>query len=146
MAARAEPEADATCLHHPDKKAEAVCDDCGIFMCGLCATEDHGDTVCLSCYANRQKKELKTGDSAVSARSVQYDHIALAVAVLPLLVWYFTFLTAPVALYLVVRHWRDHPYGVVPRSRLGLVVAALFALAQLAGWTVFLVILIGEMF
>jgi hypothetical protein len=62
-----------------------------------------------------------------------YDGIALTLAVLPILMWPLTFITAPASLFIVVRHWRS-PLSVVPRTRVRYVLAALFAVAQIAGW------------
>ena len=42
-AAAALPE-DATCVHHPDKRADSVCEGTGDFICGLCAVEVDGRT------------------------------------------------------------------------------------------------------
>ena len=54
-------------------------------------------------------------------------------AVVPLLMWPFTFLTAPAALYLALRYWK-RPLSVVRRTRWRYIAAIAIALAQIAAW------------
>jgi hypothetical protein len=61
-----------------------------------------------------------------------YDSIALALATLPALLFWPVVFTAPAALYVVVRRWRE-PGSLVPRTKVRFVLAALFALAEIAG-------------
>jgi hypothetical protein len=65
-----------------------------------------------------------------------YDAIALYVALLPILFFPVTLVTAPMAIYLVIRHWSS-PGSLVPRTRIRFVAAALIALVQLTGWGCF---------
>ncbi len=55
-AALALPE-DATCLHHPRKKAVAVCAGTGDYVCSLCAIELNGQTYSAD-YLNGAGKEM----------------------------------------------------------------------------------------
>jgi hypothetical protein len=55
-AAAAMPE-DATCLHHPRKKAVAVCAGTGDYICSLCAVELNGQTYSAE-YLNSAGKNL----------------------------------------------------------------------------------------
>jgi len=66
--------------------------------------------------------------------TVLYDGIALALAGLPLLMFWLTLLTAPATLFVVWRYWGRVRPAVPRRSRLRFVLAALLALAQIAGW------------
>jgi hypothetical protein len=62
-----------------------------------------------------------------------YDSIALTVAAAPLLVWPFTAISAPVALYLAIRYW-NRPLSLVRHVRWRSVLAVLIALAEITGW------------
>ena len=64
-----------------------------------------------------------------------YDGIALSLAVLPLLVFYFTLLTAPIAIFIAIRHWNT-PRSIVRRTRIRLVLAIILATIQIIGWGV----------
>jgi len=61
-----------------------------------------------------------------------YDSIALALATLPVFLFWPVFGTAPVSLFLVIRHWNS-PRSIVPRTRIRLYLAALFAVAEIGG-------------
>ena len=44
-------EADGTpCAHHAANRAEASCDRCGVFMCGLCRVAIDGRCLCPPCF------------------------------------------------------------------------------------------------
>lgn len=59
-----------------------------------------------------------------------------------MLLFYFSLFTAPVALYYVIRYWKQ-PQGVLPRTRVRFVLAAVIAVAQLLGWVVLAVTLVN---
>jgi hypothetical protein len=124
---------DASCFYHPRKKAVVPCADCGRFLCALCDLEIDGRHICPSCAS----RGTTTGSPAlgqVEGVRVLHDTIALYLATAPLLLWPFSLFTSPVALGFVVRYWNEpkrHPFG---RTRLRLILAALFAVATLAGW------------
>ncbi len=61
-----------------------------------------------------------------------YDSVALAFAVLPALLIWPVLVGAPAALWVVFRRWRS-PGSIVPRTRLRYYLAALIALAEIAG-------------
>ena len=67
-------------------------------------------------------------------RRILYDDIALGLALLPLLMWPFTLMTAPAAIFMVLKYWRRGPTSLVRRTRIRYVLALLFALPQFAGW------------
>jgi hypothetical protein len=66
-------------------------------------------------------------------RRTLYDSVALSLAVLPLLIFYFTIITAPMALYVAIRYW-NAPRSIVHRTRIRYVFAILFATLQIVGW------------
>ena len=77
----------------------------------------------------------------METRRTLYDTIALIISTLPVLLFWPALIGAPTALYYVIRRWRT-PLSILPRTRIRFVLAALFALAEIAGivfviWTLF---------
>ena len=129
---------EAGCFYHPDKKAERACDNCGRFVCALCDIELAEQHVCPTCVGTRKKKGQH---NRLQRNRMLYDEVALALALLPLLIWPLTLLTAPAALGMAIYHW-NKPTGVIPRSRIRFVLAILFALLEMAGWAALFIVLI----
>jgi hypothetical protein len=130
----AELAADSVCFFHPQNRAEAVCEGCGRLLCTVCAVPFMGQKLCPVCIQAATRKE--SAEVAVRGR-VLHDSIALALAVLPLLMFFLTIFTAPVALGWAIYAWNKPGSLVHGRRRWRLVVAALFAVAEIAGWTWF---------
>lgn len=121
---------EASCFYHPAKKAVLPCESCGRFLCAVCDVEMNGHHLCPACLESGKKKgRLKQLEN----RRTLYDSLALAVAVYPMLVWPFTAISAPIALYIAIRHW-NAPTSVVPRRKWRAVLAIIIALCQIAGW------------
>ena len=127
-------EGESTCFHHPERAAVAACADCGVFICGLCKVNEDQTSLCLSCYANRQSSAFRSDSPVRGARRIVYDNLALSLSLLPMLFFWPTLLTAPMTLYIVVRHWNKHPCSIIPRTRIRFILAALIALLQILGW------------
>jgi hypothetical protein len=123
-------DSEAACFQHPDKRAVVACSSCGRFLCALCRIDLKGQPTCVACIQAAQHKGRATD---LSRHRLLYDDIALALALLPILFWPVTILTAPAALVLCFVWWR-RPASLVPRSRVRFVLAALFALLEIAGW------------
>jgi len=125
-------EGEAGCFYHPEKKAVQPCAACGRFLCALCDCELQGQHFCPGCLdAGRQKGKIKNLEN----QRMLYDSIALSLAILPIITVYFTIITAPMALYMVIRHWNS-PSSVVHHTRWRFVVAAILAILQIVGWCV----------
>jgi uncharacterized RDD family membrane protein YckC len=123
-------EGEAACFNHADKKATLPCHGCGRFLCAVCDCTLNGDHYCPACLdAGATKGKIPQ----LEARRPKRDSIALSLAVLPILVFYPTFITAPVAIFLSIRHWNS-PRSIVPRSRIRFVIAIVFSLLQILGW------------
>jgi hypothetical protein len=124
----------ASCFYHPGKLAATVCGSCGRFVCDLCKLEFKGSPICPTCLETGERKhaieELEKG-------RVRYDNIALALTVIPLFVWPISFVTAPIAAGVIVRHWRS-PSSLVAGTRGRMSLAALVAVLQIGGWTWYL--------
>lgn len=130
---------ESSCYYHPGKKAVVPCDGCGRFLCALCDVEFEGRHLCPACVeAGVNKGKLQ----APGHGSVYYDAIALALAVFPLLLFWITPITAPIALFVAVRYWNT-PMSIFPRSKWRFVAAIVLASLQLLGWGVLLMVLVG---
>jgi hypothetical protein len=123
---------ESTCFYHPQKKAVIPCQGCGRFLCALCDCELHGQHFCPAC--------LEVGQSKGKIKNLQntrtlYDSVALSLAILPLLIFYVTVLTAPMALYIALRYWKA-PMSIVRRSKFRFVLAIIISTLQILGWGV----------
>jgi hypothetical protein len=123
-------EDEASCFYHPQKRASVPCDACGRFLCGLCDCELNGQHLCPVCLeAGGRKGKIKN----LQTSRTLYDSIALALAVYPVaLIFgiYFTPITAPMALYVAVRHW-NAPRSLVRRTRARSIAAIILAMMEL---------------
>ncbi len=120
---------ESTCFNHAAKRAVAVCEDCGRFVCNLCDVPVPGSDKhqCVACFEQSLKREA--GPELSTAR-VRMDDVTLAVAVLGTLLVYLAPITIPVVCYLTLRHWRE-PQSALPRNRWRFVVSGLLVLLQL---------------
>jgi hypothetical protein len=134
-------EGEAGCFYHPQKKAVVACEYCGRFLCGLCDIDLNGQHLCTSCIeAGKKKKSMTTLEN----RRVLYDDMALAFAILPLISFFFTLVTAPIAIFLAIRHWNT-PSSIIPRrSKVRMLLAIGIALMQIGGWITFAVFLFAR--
>jgi hypothetical protein len=123
-------EGQSTCFFHPKVTASAICDVSGRMICELCTTEFEGKTV--SFEALQSLVDVK-GSSKGSVRT-NWDSIALALAILPAIFWFFTLVTAPLALGICIFKWKEGPTGVFGRMRWRYIVAGLLALGQIVMW------------
>lgn len=130
-------EGESSCFNHPQKKAVRPCDGCGRFLCALCDCELNGRHFCPACLdAGKTKGKIKSLEN----QRTLYDSIALSLAVYPILIFYFTIITAPMTLFIAIRHWKS-PLGLVRRSRFRFVIAIILASLQLGGWGFFFIVL-----
>ncbi len=121
-------EGEATCFEHSSKRAVAVCNRCGRFLCALCEVEVAGKVWCPSCLI---PANAAGPIQALEQRRTLFDSIALALATLPALLIYPIFFTAPVVVYLTIRYWKK-PSSLVPRGKWRFVVALVLALLVIA--------------
>ncbi|PWU08375.1 MAG: hypothetical protein C5B50_29735 [Verrucomicrobia bacterium] len=123
---------EASCFYHPNKKAAIPCQNCGRFLCALCDCDLHGKHICPACLeAGKTKGKIQNLEN----RRTLYDSIALSLAVLPLLIFYFTAITAPIALYVAIRYW-NRPLSLIRRTKWRYVLAIVIAGLQIIGWGV----------
>ena len=123
---------DASCFYHPQKKAEISCGYCGRFLCALCDIEMDGTHLCPPCIeSGKQKGRIKTLEN----RRTLYDSIALSLSVLPILIFYFTLITAPISIFIAFRYW-NAPTSILHRGKWRMVLAIIFSTTQIIGWGV----------
>ena len=123
-------ETEASCFYHPQKRAVLPCDGCGRFLCALCDCELAGQHLCPVCLeSGKRKGKIKN----LQNQRTLYDGIALGLAIFPMIIFYITVLTAPMALYVGLRHWNS-PGSLVRRGKVRLVVAIAIAVAQIIAW------------
>lgn len=129
---------EAACYHHPHRRAQAVCVDCGILICDWC-NADHREGVCLNCFAKRQENDKPEHAAQSASTRVLYDSVALGLAFIPIIIlWPISVITAPLAIFYALYHWKKHPTSrIVPRSRWRYIVALIFAIPQTLAWIVF---------
>jgi hypothetical protein len=130
---------ESTCFYHPEKIAAVVCAACGRFLCALCDIEFADQHLCPGCLnAGKQKGKI---DRLQNSRT-RHDRIALTLAVLPLLLFFYpTLIFSPIALGYALWHWKS-PASLAPsRPRLNLWLAVVLASLQVLGWIIFFVTL-----
>lgn len=120
----------AVCFYHSRNKAVVPCDSCGRFLCELCRIDLGSRHLCPQCLQSGKKKG-KIRD--IEKHRVLYDDVALALAIIPMLFYFVTVITAPGVIFLTIKHWRS-PSSIIPRSRFRFVAASFLALLQIAGW------------
>lgn len=130
---------EAACYNHPNKKATAACDSCGMFACPLCLMVEGDQQVCLNCFSRKTQPQGKQNKGQTENRRVVFDSIALAIVLYPWLLLtvtgWLTIVTAPMAVYIVIAHWKKHPCSIItPRSRVRYYLAFVFALLTIVGW------------
>jgi len=132
------------CFYHPRKKAVIPCDMCGRFLCSLCDVELNGQHLCPNCLeAGKTKGKLKSLEN----HRTLYDAIALRLAIYPILLfflWFFSIITAPIALFVAIRYWNASS-GIVPRTRIRSIIAIVFSSLQILFW-IFWIFSIWQLF
>jgi len=131
----------AECFVHAGRVAVAACDACGRFMCALCDVESGGKHMCAACFSSELENKGREGKGA---QRLIHSGIALRLALYPLLFFPLTLITAPVALFWVVRAWR-RPAGLDGWPRVTAVLAGLIALAQIVAWIAFISLVVIRM-
>jgi hypothetical protein len=131
---------DASCFYHPQKKAQLVCAGCGVFICALCDIELKDQHLCPKCIQQGKKKGKI---HQLENQRKLYDDIALMTAVVPILFWPISVVTAPVALFLSIRYWKS-PTSIVRKSKIRMIFAAIFAVLQIIIWTGFIIVMMMQ--
>ena len=128
-------EGEASCFYHATKRAATSCSRCGRFLCALCALDLAAETWCATCLSTGAMKESV---HSLETRRVLWDSVALSIALIPLVTligFYFFILTAPAAIFFVLRYWK-RPGSLLPRTKARLVCAIGIAVVELGLWSV----------
>ena len=121
-------EEESSCFFHPQSRAEQVCENCGRFLCPVCAIAMDHKTLCPQCLesAVHGKKTVRFQQDFPL-----YDSMALSLSLFALVVFWLAPIFVPVAGYFIFRHWRT-PHGILPRRRWRFVLAGIFSLLSIA--------------
>jgi len=120
----------ASCFYHPNKQAAVVCASCGRYVCSLCDVEYEGQHLCAPCLEASQKKgKIKSLES----RRVLNDTIAFHISLASFLIFYLSFIGAPIALYWAIKHWKS-PTSILHQSKIRLILAIILSVLQLLVW------------
>ncbi len=120
---------EATCFFHAHNRAEAACDGCGRYVCAVCRVPVAGQHYCPACLEGRAERRKLPEN-----HRVLYGHIALVLAILPLLLWPITLLTAPASIGFVIAGWKK-PGSLVRKWRKHvLIIACIIASLEVAVW------------
>jgi len=121
----------ASCFYHPQKKAVIPCDHCGRFLCALCDVELSGKHLCPACVEKGKKKGRIIN---LDRHRLLYDGTALRLALLPMITVWLTIITAPITIYLSIRHWNS-PMSVIRRTKVRFILAVVISGLQILAWT-----------
>ena len=130
---------EAGCFYHPGNEAVVPCDVCGRFLCSVCDIEMNNGHICPSCF---DKEVSRESTPELVSKRVRYDNIALHLAVFPVVMWFITIITAPLAVFMCIRYWKI-PLSVVPVTRVRFILAFFIALVQIGLWGVLAVNLLA---
>ncbi|MBI2840771.1 MAG: hypothetical protein HYX75_20835 [Acidobacteria bacterium] len=131
---------ESSCFYHPQKRAAVPCDDCGRFLCTLCEVVISDRHLCPACIeGSRKKGDLKDIESS----RILYDNIALALAIWPMLIFYFTVVTAPIAVFVAIRYWKA-PTSILKRTKLRFIAAIGIGVLQMVAWGAVIVTLASK--
>ena len=131
-------EGEATCFYHSNKQAHVPCTACGRFLCTVCDLDFRGEHWCPSCM--KQQAEAQAMPVFQRGR-MRFDSLALVLVTFPAIFIYPTLLTAPISLFLSIRHWNEDP-GFLPRTRLRKYLAIFLAVVQISFWIALIVFVV----
>jgi hypothetical protein len=139
--ARAASDGQAVCFFHPENMASTVCDACGRFVCSVCDMEFLGRHLCPGCL---ESGRTSGGYQNLDTRRMLYDSISLKVAIYPVLIFFFAFLsifTAPISIYMAIRTW-NRPGSIVRNSKIKYILAILISALEIISWAGFIFMMV----
>ena len=102
------------------------CDNCGRFLCEICAISVGRRQLCAECLSQLRKQRNETG---LVHHAALFDNVALFLVTAPVVTvifWFFTIFTAPISLFLSFYYW-SRQWNLLPRSRFRFVVTILLS-------------------
>ena len=133
-------EGDACCYEHSTKRASSLCSNCGRFLCALCEVPLGNQILCPDCL-NGQK--LPANKDSLDTHRTKYDSIALALAIWPLLIFYFVVITAPLAFVMAIYAWK-RPTSIVRHNRWRLFAAVAISSVEMVSMVALIVFLVTQ--
>jgi len=129
---------DATCVHHPTKRAVAVCAGAGDYVCSLCAIEIDGETYSAQFLNKGGKEKLSKAFDRYLERP---DRAVATYLVVTLLLSFAAIITVPVAIYYFVKWMRVRKQDALLRRVAGpvsitIAVLGIVAFVLLGGFVV----------
>ncbi len=121
---------EAACFDHPGKRAVSACQQCGRFVCQLCAVEFGTGVWCPSCVAASSGKARSINSDT---SRMLYDTWALSIPLLLLILWPLTIFSAPAVLALAIMKWK-RPISLVRRNRWRFAAGLAIALVEGGLW------------
>ncbi len=131
-------EGHSSCMNHPSKRAVAVCDGCGKFLCALCDIPWNNDHLCSQCIEHQQEKDA---DNVLRSTYIHYDRIVLLLAFFSIFLFYLGLFFAPAALFIAWRYWKE-PWRPVPYKKWGMITYVTVAFLALVVWSSAIVVAI----
>jgi hypothetical protein len=126
-------EHEAVCYFHSRYRAKNPCDNCGRFLCEICAIKVGQRELCAECLGLLRKQRNETG---LVHYAPLFDNVSLFLVTAPvitILFWFLTIFSAPVSLFLSFYYW-PRQWNLLPRSRIRFVLAILFSLILIGLW------------
>jgi hypothetical protein len=126
-------EQEAVCYFHSRYRAKNPCDNCGRFLCEICAINVGSRQLCAECLSQLRRQKNETGLVHYSAL---FDNVSLFLVTAPVITiffWFLTIFSAPVSLFLSFYYW-PRQWNLLPRSRIRFVLAILFSLILIGFW------------
>jgi hypothetical protein len=126
-------EHEAVCYFHSRYRAKNPCDNCGRFLCDICAINVGNRELCAECLSQLRKQRNETGLVHYAAL---FDNVSLFLVTAPVITiffWFLTIFSAPISLFLSFYYW-PRQWNLLPRSRFRFVLAILFSLILIGFW------------
>jgi hypothetical protein len=131
---------DACCYEHSARKAASLCSNCGRFLCALCEVQLGNQVLCPDCLSSQKVPASK---DSLDTQRTKYDSIALALAAWPLLIFYFTVITAPLSMIMAIYAWK-RPTSIVRQSRWRIFAAIGLSSLEILGMLALIIFFITE--
>jgi hypothetical protein len=126
-------EHEAVCYFHSRYRAMTPCDNCGRFLCEICAIRLGSRQLCAECLSKLRNERNETGLVHYAAL---FDNAALFLVTAPtvtVILGFITILSAPISLFLSFYYW-SRQWNLVPRSRFRFGIAVLLSVLLIAFW------------
>lgn len=94
---------DASCFHHANKVAVAVCASCGIYICNLCEITKNEEKVCPGCF----NKKADKSEDPITKEYVHHSTILGSLVLGSFLIYFVSVFTLPYAIYYGLKHRND---------------------------------------